>query len=195
MQLPRMLSLMSVALGLAGPALAQTTYRLAVTGEIDHTVDCWETVPLCSGPPHAYTPWSGLVTVVVDTTADGTYSGADFETLTFDANIGSFAIVPNDVDASMQVTIAGGQVSALDAFVAVDTPHDTSAFDFFHGLDASFDGTGGTHYGSTAATGTLSAIPEPATATLLLLGGFAGLAWSRRRQAWASGQRGLTSKA
>ena len=191
----RIVSLVAAALGLAGSALAQTSYHLGVTGEIDHTVDCWETTPLCSGPPHEYTPWTGTLTVVVDGAADGTYSGTDFESLAFAANIGGFAIVPNDVDPAFQVTIVGAGVTSLDLFVLLDGPHDTTAFEAFHGLAVGYADLGGTHYGGTVANGTLSPVPELRAAVLLLCALAALSALGRRRQACTSGQRGFTSNA
>ena len=189
----RLLSLIA-ALGLAAPALAQTTYHLAVTGEIDHEVNCWETVPLCSGPPQVQYAWTGTLTVVVDSAADGTYTGPGFESLSFAGNLGSFTAVPDDADPFYSVTITGGQVSSLDVRQFLDTAHDTTAWDDYSGLVASYYGSGGTHYGGTMGVGTLSPIPEPAPAALLLTGAFACAAL-RRRQACASGQRGFTSNA
>ncbi len=192
MRIPLLLGLATV---FAGPAFAQTSYNLAVTGQVDHTVNCWETTPMCSGPPHDFTPWVGTLTIVLDSAADGVYQGPDLESLSLVANVGSFAPITYDNDPSFEVTITGGKVSSVDAEVLVDSSLDTSAFDLFSGLTANYNGSGGTHYGPTIASGALAPIPEPAEATLLL-GGLAGLvAWSRRRQACASGQRGLTSNA
>ena len=191
----RIVLVLGLAAGLAGPVRAETTYRLAVTGQIDHTVDCWESDPLCSGPPHVYSAWTGTVTIVVDSAADGTYQGPALESLAFVANIGSFSVTPFADDPAFSVTIVDGQVSSLDTLALVETPHDTSAFTHFGGLDAGYDATGGTHYGGTVATGTLSAIPEPAPAALLLVGLAAMAGLARRRQACINGQRGLTSNA
>ena len=191
----RIALLLALMAGFAAPTVAQTSYELGVAGQIDHTVNCWETVPLCSGPPHVYTPWVGTVTIVVDSTADGTYQGPDLESLTFAANIGSFAVTPDADDPAFSVTIVDGRVSSLDVIALVETPRDTSAFTYFGGMDADYDDTGGTHYGATVATGTLAPIPEPGTAAMLLAGLVAFGASRRSRQTCASGQRGFTSNA
>ncbi len=194
MPISRIALLLALATGLAGPAVAQTSYYLGVTGQIDHTVDCWETVPLCSGPPHVLYAWTGTLTIVVDSAADGTYMGPDFESLSFVGNIGNFTAIPNDGDPFYEVTITDGQVSSLEVRQFLETPHDTFAWDDYSGLVASYVGSGGTHYGGTVGMGILSPIPEPAPAALLL-SGLAALAALRRRQACASGQRGFTSNA
>ena len=153
MQPSRIALLLTLMTGFAGSAIAQTSYELGVAGQVDHTVNCWETVPLCSGPPQVDTPWVGTVTIVVDSPADGTYRGLDIESLTFVANIGSFAVTPDADDPAFSATIIDGQVSSLEALAPIETLLDASAFTRFDGLDADYDASGGTHYGGTIASG------------------------------------------
>jgi hypothetical protein len=181
-----------VALFMAAPASAQTTYRLALQGEIDHVLNCWETTPPCSGPRDLQYAWDGILTVVVDSAADGTYTGPDLESVRLVGNVGSFLLAQQQPDPFYRVTVTGGQVSSLQLHPFLDTLLDVSASEDFSGLSVIYYGSGGHHYGSTSGTATLSAIPEPAPVALLLAGLAMGAAL-RRRQACASGQRGLTS--
>jgi hypothetical protein len=182
----------AIALFLAAPAFAQTTYRLVLDGEIDHLLDCWETTPQCSGPRDVQYAWGGILTVVVDTAADGSFTGPDLESVNFTGNVGSFTLSQLVADPFYAVTVTDGQVSSLQLHPFIDTLLDVSAWDDFSGLSVIYYGSGGHHYGGTSGTATLSPIPEPAPAALLLAGLAMGAAL-RRRQACANGQRGLTS--
>lgn len=181
-----------LTLGLAAPAFAQTTYRLVLDGEIDHLLNCWETTPQCSGPRDVQYAWGGILTVVVDSATDGTYTGPDLESVRMVGNVGSFLLASQQPDPFYTVTVTDGQVSSLQLHPFIDTLADVSAWDDFSGLSVIYYGSGGHHYGGTSGTATLSPIPEPAPAALLLAGLAMGAAL-RRRQACASGQRGLTS--
>ena len=180
------------ALLVAPPAHADATYDLVLTGLVEHTVDCWESVPLCSGPPTISYPWTGMLTVVVDSSADGTYTNAAFESLTLTSNVAG-----GTWDADFTVTVGGHRVTAVAGDLPVMTAHDEEAFIVFDGLDATFAGSGMHHYGPTTASGSLSPVPE-ARADLSLLFGLAALATvalRRRGQACIKGQRGFTSNA
>jgi hypothetical protein len=187
------------ALFAALPAHAQATYDLALTGQVEHTVDCWETVPLCSGPPSVTYPWTGTLTVVVDSSADGTYTDAAFESLTLSSNIAGFSIDPGDWDAGFTVTIGGHQVTSIAADFPLMTLHDSQASIEFDGLESRFNGSGETHYGPTNALGSLSPVAEPRGDLSILIGlaALATVAKTRRRpdQTCTNGQRGFTSNA
>ena len=116
------------ALGLAEPAFAQTTYRLALSGEVDHVVDCWESVPQCSGPHDIQYGWGGILTVVIDSAANGTYTGPDLESVTFAGNIGSFTLARQQPDRFYVATVTDGRVSSLELNPFLDNTPDTLAW-------------------------------------------------------------------
>ena len=79
---------MIVATGalVAPPAHADATYDLVLTGLVEHTVDCWESVAVFRAA-HDQLSVDGMLTVVVDSSADGTYTNAAFESLTLTSNV------------------------------------------------------------------------------------------------------------
>jgi hypothetical protein len=191
----------SIALGLAalltalapvGSARADATYLLTLSGTDEHTYPpcrlvfphCGETVDL---------PWNGLLTIVIDSNADGTFGESDVTSFSFAVDPGRL-VLPFSPGS---ITVSDGRVTSVDIF-----NYPTGDFQFLHfaGLSVSyfsFFDTG--HFGADFATGTLTAVPEPGGAALALCAlACAGAARSRRgsrAQASVNGQRGRTSKA
>jgi len=177
----RLASLLLPLLGVCSPVCAgDTTYWLDLRGRLDHSVNCWETRPLCSGPPFIDMDWRGRVTVVVDSPADGRYGDTDIVSLHLDANAGSFDAPRGfDFDGNW-VTVTDGQVSGIWFPGFPVTALDSNAWITIEGLDAWYQAAGSYHVGSSYAEGTLTPIPEPASAVLLLAGVVACAGLARR---------------
>ena len=164
-----------------GNALANATYRLELTGQAVHRVDCWEDPHVCDPayppPPEEVTyPWTGVVDLTVASSGDGTFAAPDLLAVDFVSNLASFS-VPGDFppppgyplwpfDGS--VTILDGKVTSLDGSEYPDIFGYPELFVAFSGLTAHFQSPAGHHTGSTDATGSLVMVAEPPTWLLLL---------------------------
>ena len=162
---------------LAGTAHAET-YRLTLLGQAEHWPNCyWEHLNCTSGGP-IYYPWKGLVEISVDASVDGTYTGTDLTSLTLTSNSGYFSFNQAQLAGEVMpttVTLANQRVVAIDADLPTDLSDDGdfAVLDII-GLDVSYSDDGTHHYGWSSFNGTLTPIPEPVCASLML-GGLAML--------------------
>jgi hypothetical protein len=115
-------------------------------------------------------PWTGHLTVVLDTASDGTYTSADM--VSFDmVSTGStfhqpaFAFIPFEPTFSVE----GGKLVAIDGVY-----YEPGEFDFntttFSGLKISNYQPLGHRSLETFGTGILTPVPEPAPQAMLLMG-------------------------
>jgi hypothetical protein len=160
-------------LGTGAARADNATYLLTLHGSGTHQLDAWECPgQICTSFAVGFT-WDGIVTVVVDSTAPGTFTGTDFVSLAFAPTHGliegfsghSFLTDPS-------VTIAGGMVTDIEAQWAGSPPASVT----FAGLGVHIDRPPTHHFGSIRADAVLSPVPEPATFALLL-GGLAVMGW------------------
>ena len=168
----------AVALLSSGAARANETYLLHLSGGGTHFLDAWECpMQFCVSPVRGFS-WEGTVTVVVDSDGPGTFAGEHFVSLAMTS--GSFieGFSGHSFFAPPSVTIAGGQVTDIEADWAGSPPAHVT----FSGLSVHYTRPPTHHFGDVFANAGLQAIPEPATAALLL-GGLAvmGAAALRRR--------------
>jgi len=149
----------------AGSARADATYQLTLQGTDqryyppcrvpgDPTPPCNETVDL---------PWTGTLDIVIDTSADGVYSGTDVLSFDFRTSAGSLVLpyFPGN-----GVTVASGRVTSVDLpfFPGGDGDY------WFGGLNATYSrNVDAPHTGADFATGQLTAVPEPGAASLMIL--------------------------
>ena len=175
-------------------ALAQTTYRLELSGQADHQLNCWEDPNFCNPapPPDQVYAWTGYVDLTVASNGDGTFSDPDLLSVDFVANLGSFSVSAGNPPSSPyslwpfsgSVTIAAGKVTSFDGSDYFDIFDFPDLFVSFSGLSARYNDPGGHHTGPTTAVGTLVMIPEPATWLLLLCAlPFLAMLHRRRRDA------------
>jgi len=171
----------------AGVAWAQETFLLGLTGGGVHlpvVTEC-EPQPQPSCPP-TNVDWTGTMRIVTESGADGVYTGDRLLALDFTSNVVNFDLAL--IRASFEffgppgysVTLAGNQVVSVDFAVHL-TPPDLpaeSVVTFSH-LSGGFDVPLSHRLGPTFYRGTLAAIPEPATWTLLLAGATVLVAWRR----------------
>ena len=171
------LAVLSLSFAAAGSARADTTYLLTLQGTDQRYY------PPCRVPgqlPPCDTtvelPWTGTLDIVIDSGADGVYSGDDVLSFDFHTSAGSLTLPywPGSL------TVAGGRVTSVDltAFPGDDGDYD------FRGLHATYSRNfDAPHTGADFATGLLTAVPEPGSATLIacaLAFGCAAAARSRR---------------
>lgn len=173
-----------------GSAFATTTYRLELSGQIDHQRSCWEDPNFCNPdlPPvkDEIIPWRGYVDLIVAPAGDGTFADPDLLSVDFVSNWAAFAVPgPNPPPEPDRLWPFFGSVTIVDGKV---TSFNGSEYDFsasppeqnvgFTGLTAYFHEPAGHHTGPTDGLATLLMVPEPST-WLLLLAGFALLSMRR----------------
>ena len=156
----------SLLLVAAGSARADTSYLLGIQGTDQRYY------PVCRLPGQAppcdttvLLPWTGTLDIVIDSSADGVYTGTDVLAFDFRTSAGSLSLQPLDDFGS--VTIVGGQVSAVSFSWPPFDPNGDFAVDGLHvTFDREFDSP---HEGSDVASGVLAPVPEPAGASLMAL--------------------------
>jgi hypothetical protein len=147
---------LATACGCEG-ALAQTTYRLGLSGQAVHQLSCWEDPNFCNPalppPQDQVYAWTGYLDLAVASDGDGTFSDPDLLSVDFVANLGSFSVPGEDPPSSPyrlypfsgSVTIEAGKVTSFDGsdyFDFIDFP---DLFVSFSGLSARYSDPGGHH--------------------------------------------------
>jgi hypothetical protein len=171
-----------VAAATGGVAQADPSYLLSLAGSGIHQLDAFECPQQICATPFVMFDWTGLVTVVVDGDGPGIFTGSHVASIAFDPSTG---FVPSfsaqSFNSSPSVTVAGGQVTAIDADLLFGSPASVS----FSGLGVLFSQPPLHHFGSVMASGVLTAVPEPTTMELLLGGlvALSAVAGLRRRGA------------
>jgi hypothetical protein len=119
------------------------------------TTPCDQTVDLA---------WTGTVDIVIDSGADGVYSGGDVLSFDVRTNLGNLVLpyFPGN-----GVTVSGGRVTSVDF---PQFPGDAGDWWFGGGLHASYSRDfDAPHTGADFALGQLTAVPEPGVTTLMIL--------------------------
>lgn len=167
----------AAATGCCPEAFADATYRLELSGQAVHQLNCWEDPNFCIPvpPKDQVYAWTGYVDLTVASAGDGTFSDPSLLSVDFVSNLGGFA-VPSDSPPpspyrlwpfSGSVTIAAGKVTSFDGS---NDYWGMGPLLSFGGMSAQYHDPGGHHTGPTDAIGTLVMVPEPATWLLLLSG-------------------------
>jgi PEP-CTERM motif len=191
----KLFSSVLLCIGMCQGALAQSSFTLSLDGTALRQEDgtlCYPgspslPYPACMSPQPV--DWKGTVSIITSSFADGVYKGTDLLSLTLISNLVGFTLDsipgPYPGGTAPMVTLSGGEVASIDFYPG------ESPFKFtFNGLGASYFVENGSchHCGLTIANGTLSpvsAVPEPTTYALMLLGlvGLAGRRTVARRLA------------
>ena len=157
------LAAMTLLFAAAGSARADASFLLGIQGTDERYY------PVCRVPDQlppcnttVYLPWNGTLHILLDSSADGVYTGTDVLAFDFSTSTGNLSL--QSLDEFDSVTIAGGQVSAI-SFGSV--PEDSGTFSVV-GLQAGFERDYDIlHEGSDVAWGVLSPVPEPGGASLI----------------------------
>lgn len=168
-----MSSLVALATLACSVSANAATYLLRLDGVADHTPYCyWEPYFPCNGttPVHVQSEWTGLMTIVLDTSADGTFGGSDVTSMSLNANGGSFSFPIADYGYFAEISVLDGRVTSMDAGIPLNLPDDNFTVFGIRGLSAEFNDFGTHHYGSTYYAGTLTPIPEPDELALVVAG-------------------------
>jgi hypothetical protein len=168
---PLAIAVLVTALAPVGSAQANATYLLTLQGTDQRNY------PPCripdQAPPCDVTadlPWTGLLSIVVDSNGDGVFSDQQVLSFSLQASVGSLSLpfMPGSV------TVVDGRVTSVD-FIAPYPLGDYFVWEHYIGLNAYFqDAYDGPHEVTDFASGLLTAVPEPASASPMLL----ALAWA-----------------
>jgi len=176
---PLALAALVTALAPVRSAHANATYLLTLQG-IDQ-----RNYPPCripgQAPPCDVTvdlPWTGLLSIVVDANGDGVFSDQQVLSFSLQASVGSLSLpfMPGSV------TVVDGRVTSVD--FSAPYPLGDSVWEHYIGLNAYFqDDFDAPHEVTDFASGVLTAVPEPASASLMLLAlSWAAATAARRRR-------------
>ncbi len=141
-----------------GSARADATFAFALSGQMEEQ----------SYPP-GFFPWTGKLTVVLDSGADGTYGNADLVSFDLDSNWVNihepiFTTIPFIAD----FTVEDGKLTAVDAvYYDADVPVVMTSFG---GLTVSYYQPLIYFTPTTVGTATLTPVPEPGAGAMLLFG-------------------------
>ena len=147
---------------LFGPvsARANAMFTFAVSGEFDQTN---------YGGPDVFYPWTGHLTVVLDSGADGTYDNSGL--VSFDMiSTGVTFVQPafDPIPFIAYFTVAGGKLTSISAvYYDVAVPDVVTRFD---GLTVRYDQPQIYFTPATTGTAVLTPVPEPGAGAMLLLG-------------------------
>ena len=152
----------------AGVAAAPATYVFNVNGSGTQT-----------DVPHAL-DWTGTLTIVTDSAADGLYAFGSLVSFDFESSLGSF-VTDGAVDPFLQVgeevTVANGRVTGIEGGYS---PDHYARF-FFDGLSARLTVSDCDACNLLSASAVLTPVPEPGP-YVLMLSGLAVVGWARRRR-------------
>lgn len=159
------LALLLAACLASGSARANATFQFALSGQLDQQ-GCGD--PSCTIPGEVVFPWTGKLTVVLDTAADGVYDNSDLVSFDLASTCCTFhepAFTPLPFFASF--TVADGRLTAIDAVY-----YDPEIWDIvtrFGGLSVSYFQPLIFFTPVTTGSAVLTPVPVPEPATWAML--------------------------
>jgi hypothetical protein len=167
---------LSLLLPCAGAAYAQATFLMGLHGSGLHFPLPSECSPQQACTPFSV-PWTGTVTIVTASDANGVYTGGSLLGLDFVTNRASFNLdaIRNSSQAfgePYSVTLAGHQVASVDFAIHLTPGSGVLAPTVlsFSGLSGGYNEPVSHSVGATFYSATLVPIPEPQSWALLLAG-------------------------
>jgi hypothetical protein len=161
-------------LGACMQANAVAAFEFSFSGTLVHSLDAWECPnTICPGfpgpPPPVISSWSGNITVVTSSGADGSYTGEDALAISQDSDLALHTEIrftslgPTATISNGALTLTGGGSAFVDYFPA---PVEY----VFYGDHFTYEQPAIHHYGPTTGYATLTPIPEPGIPALMLVG-------------------------
>lgn len=168
-------------------AQASSTFNLEIRGAGEYGE--YGMTPQPNGDPLWPVYWYGSLTVETSSRADGVYTGADLLSIDYSSNYGNTflfhagdGLTTEDTDMGQQtygmepgasVTIAGGRIVSVDFHYQAEWPG-MGSFDGLQSTGSAITMGGqfqwNPHYTDAELSGTVTNVPEPAGAVLLLAG-------------------------
>ena len=169
--------LASVAFALPASASADASFELSLAGSGIYQPrffpSCPDDNPNCDPVP---IDWTGTVTIVTSSSADGIYTGPGFVSISIYSNLIDFMLpgvsLVEDIESPAFVTLSNGQVTSVDFHWGNNHLPDPQGQDIFgiHGLSAGYFRCCFHHGDAVDVSGVLTNIPEPETICLMLAG-------------------------
>jgi hypothetical protein len=161
-------------LGACMQANAVASFEFSFSGTLVHILDAWECPnTICPGypgpPPPVVSDWSGSITVVTSSGADGSYTGEEVLSIFQDSGLALHSAIhfaslgPTATISNGALTLTGGGTAFVDYFPA---PVEYA----FYGDHFTYEQPAIHHYGPTSGYATLTPIPEPGIHALMLVG-------------------------
>ena len=148
-------------------AHANATFEFALSGQLQQQEGCGD--PGCTVPGVVVFPWTGALTVVLDSGADGVYDSTDLVSFVMDSNCCSVDEPGIDsIPFVASFTVAGGRLTSIDA-TSLDATFPV-VVTTFSGLTVSYFQPPIFFTPETTGQAVLTPVPEPAAWAMLVLG-------------------------